>query len=160
MDKMIENRGAVNKWMERFGVRFGVYKNGVFKEQLFPFDAIPRVISKEDWDYLERGLIQRVDALNLFLNDIYHEKEIIKDGIIPAEFIYSSKGYLPECEGHPRHLFAHIGYRPGAGKRQPLVCAGGQSPYSFRRILSDDSPYHHAESIATHFSGKCGGRQP
>jgi uncharacterized circularly permuted ATP-grasp superfamily protein len=68
MDKMIENRDAVNKWMERFGVRFGVYKNGVFKEQLFPFDAIPRVISKEDWDYLERGLIQRVDALNLFLN--------------------------------------------------------------------------------------------
>lgn len=78
MDKMIENRDAVNKWMERFGVRFGVYKNGVFKEQLFPFDAIPRVISKEDWDYLERGLIQRVDALNLFLNDIYHEKKSSK----------------------------------------------------------------------------------
>lgn len=99
MDKMIENRDAVNKWMERFGVRFGVYKNGVFKEQLFPFDAIPRVITKKDWDYLERGLIQRVDALNLFLYDIYHEKNIIKDGIIPAEFIYSSKGYIPECEG-------------------------------------------------------------
>lgn len=47
MDKMIENRDAVNKWMERFGVRFGVYKNGVFKEQLFPFDAIPRVITKK-----------------------------------------------------------------------------------------------------------------
>lgn len=110
MDKMIENRDAVNKWMERFGVRFGVYKNGVFKEQLFPFDAIPRVISKEDWDYLERGLIQRVDALNLFLNDIYHEKEIIKDGIIPAEFIYLSKGYLPECEGvSPIHdIYSHI----------------------------------------------------
>lgn len=99
MDKMIENRDAVNKWMERFGVRFGVYKNGVFKEQLFPFDAIPRVITKKDWDYLKRGLIQRVDALNLFLYDIYHEKNIIKDGIIPAEFIYSSKGYTPECEG-------------------------------------------------------------
>lgn len=110
MDKMIENQDAVNKWMERFGVRFGVYKNGVFKEQLFPFDAIPRVITKEDWDYLERGLIQRVDALNLFLYDIYHEKEIIKDGIIPAEFIYSSKGYLPECEGvSPIHdIYSHI----------------------------------------------------
>lgn len=110
MDKMIENRDAVNKWMERFGVRFGVYKNGVFKEQLFPFDAIPRVIPKEDWDYLERGLIQRVDALNLFLYDIYHEKEIIKDGIIPAEFIYSSKGYLPECEGVSsiHDIYSHI----------------------------------------------------
>lgn len=71
---MIENRDAVNKWMERFGVRFGVYKNGIFNEQLFPFDAIPRVIPKEDWNSLERGLIQRVDALNLFLNDIYHDK--------------------------------------------------------------------------------------
>ena len=67
MDKMIENRDAVNKWMERFGVRFGVYKNGSFKEQLFPFDAIPRIISKDEWNSLERGLIQRVDALNLFL---------------------------------------------------------------------------------------------
>lgn len=110
MDKIIENRDAVNKWMERFGVRFGVYKNGVFKEQLFPFDAIPRVITKDDWSYLERGLIQRVNALNLFLYDIYHEKNIIKDGVIPAEFIYSSKGYTPECEGiSPMHnIYFHI----------------------------------------------------
>ncbi|WP_418661022.1 circularly permuted type 2 ATP-grasp protein [Bacteroides ilei] len=110
MDKIIENCDAVNKWMERFGVRFGVYKNGVFKEQLFPFDAIPRVITKDDWSYLERGLIQRVNALNLFLYDIYHEKNIIKDGVIPAEFIYSSKGYTPECEGiSPMHnIYSHI----------------------------------------------------
>ena len=110
MDKIIENRDAVNKWMERFGVRFGVYKNGVFKEQLFPFDAIPRVITKDDWSYLEKGLIQRVNALNLFLYDIYHEKNIIKDGVIPAEFIYSSKGYTPECEGiSPMHnIYSHI----------------------------------------------------
>ena len=96
--------------MERFGVRFGVYKNGVFREQLFPFDSIPRVISRQDWDKLEKGLIQRVNALNLFLYDIYHEKKIIKDGIIPAEFVYSSKGYLPECEGiSPIHgVYAHI----------------------------------------------------
>lgn len=107
---MIENRDVVNKWMERFGVRFGVYKNGSFKEQLFPFDAIPRIISKDEWNSLERGLIQRVDALNLFLYDIYHEKEIIKEGIIPAEFIFSSKGYLPECERvSPIHnIYSHI----------------------------------------------------
>lgn len=112
---MIENRDAVNKWMERFGVRFGVYKNGVFNEQLFPFDAIPRVIPKEDWYKLERGLIQRVDALNLFLNDIYHEKDIIKDGVIPAEFIYSPKGYLPECESEctPGYVFRVSRITPG-----------------------------------------------
>lgn len=99
MERLIESRDTVNTWMERFGVRFGIYKNGEFKEQLFPFDSIPRVISKSDWTILERGLIQRVEALNKFLFDIYHEKKIIKDGVIPEEFVYSSKGYLPECEG-------------------------------------------------------------
>ena len=61
------SRDRVNQWMERFGVRFGIYKNGEFREQLFPFDPVPRIISKTDWDYLERGLQQRVQALNLFL---------------------------------------------------------------------------------------------
>ncbi len=110
MDRLIESRDTVNKWMERFGVRFGVYKNGVFNEQLFPFDSIPRVISKADWDYLEKGLIQRVNALNRFLHDVYHDKQIIKDGVIPEEFIYSSKGYTPECEGiTPKfNIYSHI----------------------------------------------------
>lgn len=81
MDALIESRDNVNKWMERFGVRFGVYKNGVFKEQLFPFDSIPRIICKTDWDKLEKGLIQRVNALNLFLYDIYHEKRLSKTGL-------------------------------------------------------------------------------
>ena len=110
MDTLIESRDTVNNWMERFGVRFGVYKNGIFNEQLFPFDAIPRVISKEDWDYLEKGLIQRVDALNEFLYDIYHGKKIMHDGIVPAEFVYASKGYLPECEGITpiHHVYSHI----------------------------------------------------
>lgn len=107
---LTDSRDTVNKWMERYGVRFGVYKNNVFNEQLFPFDSVPRIISKEDWDYLEQGLRQRVDALNKFLWDIYHEKRIIKDGIVPEEFVYSSKGYMPECEGiSPKHgIYSHI----------------------------------------------------
>lgn len=96
---LIDSKDTVNTWLERFGVRFGVYKHGVFNEQLFPFDPIPRIISKQDWDYLEAGLKQRVKALNAFLWDIYHEKQIVKDGIVPEEFVYSSKGYMPECEG-------------------------------------------------------------
>lgn len=104
------SRDTVNKWMERFGVRFGVYKHGVFNEQLFPFDSVPRIISKSDWEYLEVGLKQRVTALNLFLWDIYHEKKIVKDGVIPEEFVYSSKGYMPECEGISpcEKVYAHI----------------------------------------------------
>ncbi len=110
MERLIESKETVNKWMERFGVRFGVYKNGIFNEQLFPFDSIPRIIPKDDWDKLEVGLIQRVKALNMFLYDIYHDKNIIKDGIIPEEFVYSSKDYLPECEGitPSMDIYSHI----------------------------------------------------
>ncbi len=108
--ELTDSRDTVNKWMERFGVRFGVYKNNVFNEQLFPFDSVPRIISRDDWTYLEQGLRQRVQALNKFLWDIYHEKKIMKDGVVPEEFVYSSKGYMPECEGISPKLgvYAHI----------------------------------------------------
>jgi len=110
MHTLIQQKEAVNKWLERIGVRFGVYKGGVFHEQLFPFDPIPRVISRKDWVFIEKGLIQRVKALNLFLADIYGEKQIVSDGVIPEEFIYSSKGYLPQCEGimPSRKIYVHI----------------------------------------------------
>ncbi len=110
MKRLIESMQSVNSWMERFGVRFGVYKGGVFNEQLFPFDSIPRVISADDWEMLEAGLIQRVKALNMFLYDIYHEKNIIRDGIIPEEFVYTSKDYLPFCEGitPSMDIYSHI----------------------------------------------------
>ena len=108
--ELTDSRDSVNKWMERYGVRFGVYKNGLFNEQLFPFDPVPRIISKDDWIYLEQGLKQRVQALNKFLWDVYHDKRIIKDGIVPEEFVYSSKGYMPECERISPTLgvYAHI----------------------------------------------------
>ena len=108
--ELTDSRDTVNKWMERFGVRFGVYKHGVFNEQLFPFDSVPRIISKSDWDYLEKGLRQRVRALNMFLWDIYHDKRIVHDGIVPEHLVYSSKGYMPECEGisPTGKIYAHI----------------------------------------------------
>ena len=110
MKELLAARDSVNKWMERYGVRFGVYKNGVFNEQIFPFDAIPRQISAQEWEMLERGLIQRVKALNMFLYDIYHDKKIVADGIVPKEFTYESKGYMPECEGitPALNVYAHI----------------------------------------------------
>ena len=110
MTDLLKSRKSVNEWMERYGVRFGVYKNGVFNEQLFPFDPIPRQISSSEWATLEKGLTQRVKALNMFLYDIYHDKQIVTDGVIPKEFTYESKGYMPECEGiTPIHkIYAHI----------------------------------------------------
>ena len=67
---LYERADTVNELLARYGVKFGIYKNNTFHEQLFPFDAIPRVIGKEEFDYLEKGLKQRVAALNLFLKDI------------------------------------------------------------------------------------------
>ncbi|MGN1411137.1 MAG: circularly permuted type 2 ATP-grasp protein [Oscillospiraceae bacterium] len=107
---LIKYADDVNAMMKRYGVKFGIYKNGTFKEQLFPFDSIPRIISKKDFSMIEKGLIQRVDALNCFLKDIYSEKNIIKDGIVPEEFVFSSKGYLAQCEGitPPLGVYSHI----------------------------------------------------
>ena len=65
--------GVVNEQLARYGVKFGIYKNNEFKEQLFPFDMIPRVIDKKEFDFLEKGLKQRVVALNSFIKDIYSE---------------------------------------------------------------------------------------
>ncbi len=76
-------------------MKFGIYKNGEFHEQLFPFYSIPG----RHLAFLEKGLIQRVTALNLFLEDVYHERHIIADGLIPEDFVFSSKGYLPQCNG-------------------------------------------------------------
>ncbi len=107
---LCDRTDTINELLARYGVKFGIYKNNTFQEQLFPFDAIPRVIGKQEFDMLERGLKQRVDALNLFLRDIYSEKKIIRDGIVPEDFVYSSSGYLAQCEGvtPPGGVYSHI----------------------------------------------------
>ncbi|MBX3722278.1 MAG: circularly permuted type 2 ATP-grasp protein [Turneriella sp.] len=96
--------------LRRLGITFNVYGAEGAQERIMPFDVIPRVIAAEEWDYLEKGLVQRITALNLFLEDLYHDKQIIRDGIIPADVIYSSKGYLKECEGFspPKKIWVHI----------------------------------------------------
>lgn len=110
MVELIRYTEKVNDLLKRYGVKFGIYKDNVFHEQLFPFDCLPRIITKEEFEYLSIGLIQRVDALNAFLDDIYGEKNIINDNIIPPEFVYSSSGYLAECEGivPPKNIYSHI----------------------------------------------------
>jgi len=107
---LLERTETVNELLARYGVKFGIYKNGEFKEQLFPFDSIPRVIEHEEFAHLEKGLKQRVMALNLFLKDIYSEKKIVKDGVIPEDFIFASSGYMAECEGVSpvKDIYSHI----------------------------------------------------
>jgi len=106
----IASAQEINKLMMRYGVKFGIYKNGEFIEQLFPYDAIPRIISRDEFAYLEKGLVQRVDALNCFLADIYSKGRIITDKVVPEEFVYTSKGYLPQCNNAvpPKNVYSHI----------------------------------------------------
>ncbi len=110
MFELVDHTEDINRLLARYGVKFGIYKNNEFHEQLFPFDPLPRIISAEEFEFLDRGLSQRVRALNLFLADIYSDKKIIKDGVIPEDFVYSSKGYLPQCEGivPPGRIYSHI----------------------------------------------------
>ena len=107
---LIEHTDEINRLLARYGVKFGIYKNNVFNERLFPFDTVPRIISKDEFGFLERGLRQRVTALNMFLQDIYSKKQIIKDKIIPEEFVYGGAGYMMECENAapPKGIFNHI----------------------------------------------------
>ena len=109
-EELCRHSDSVNEQLARYGVKFGIYKNGEFHEQLFPFDVIPRVIGHEEFSYLERGLKQRVTALNEFLRDIYSDRKIIADGVVAEEFIYSGSGYMAQCDGvsPPGGIYSHI----------------------------------------------------
>ncbi len=106
----VANSKEINELLARYGVKFGIYKNGSFHEQLFPFDAIPRIITASDFSEIEKGLIQRVNALNMFLRDVYSDKKIIADGVIPEDFVYSSTGFLQQCDEvtPPKGIYSHI----------------------------------------------------
>lgn len=92
------------------GITFQVYGEKEIKENIFPFDLFPRIIDSDEWEILERGAIQRSKALNLFLWDIYHDKKIIKDKIVPMDMISSSANYLHQMIGvdPPGGIYNHI----------------------------------------------------
>jgi uncharacterized circularly permuted ATP-grasp superfamily protein len=92
------------------GITFTVYgeKDGI--ERIFPFDFVPRIIPAAEWRRIEAGLVQRITTLGLFLLDIYGEQKCLKDGVLPAELVYSRKEYKRELLGviPPRKIFTHI----------------------------------------------------
>lgn len=83
----------------RIGITFAVYGEGGDPERLIPFDIVPRLISGAEWDFLERGLAQRIRALNAFLNDVYHKQEILKAGLIPSRLVLHNPAFVPEMHG-------------------------------------------------------------
>src|SRR5437773_4134584 len=92
------------------GITFTVYSDGRGTERLFPFDLVPRILPRSEWDHIERGLCQRVFALNLFLQDVYGAQRILKDRKIPRSLVYSCQHFRREMIGlqPPSGIYAHI----------------------------------------------------
>ena len=91
---------AAESLLVQMGITFNVYGDSAGTERIFPFDLIPRIVSGDEWTRLERGLKQRIHALNAFIDDIYHDQKILKDKIIPEEVIRSATFYRPQCRRH------------------------------------------------------------
>ncbi len=113
-DSMRSRREEAEMIFRRVGITFAVYgekdEDGAGTERLIPFDLIPRIIPAAEWASLEQGLVQRVQALNMFLHDVYHGQEIIKAGLIPAEQILNNSQFRPEMMGVdlPHKVYSHI----------------------------------------------------
>ncbi|MBL8484051.1 MAG: circularly permuted type 2 ATP-grasp protein [Rhodocyclaceae bacterium] len=109
-DRIARKRAEADLVFHRTGITFAVYGEEAGKERLIPFDVLPRIIPADDWATLAAGLRQRVKALNLFLQDVYHGQEIIKAGRIPREQVIDNAQYRPEMQGVdvPGGIYAHI----------------------------------------------------
>ncbi len=108
--ELIERQRAVDSTIVDMGISFTIYSEGDNIDRAWPLDVIPRAMPGSEWDTVERGLIQRVTALNHFIDDLYNDRRILNDGVVPAEIIDSSKNYLEPCRGaKPKHgVWAHI----------------------------------------------------
>jgi len=121
-DTVARKRMEADLLFRRVGITFAVYGNNAGTERLIPFDIIPRIIPAKEWTQLRKGLTQRVQALNMFIHDIYHEQHIVKSGVIPAEQIFHNAQYRPEMQGISvtSDIYAHIAgvdiVRAGAGE--------------------------------------------
>jgi uncharacterized circularly permuted ATP-grasp superfamily protein len=101
---------AADAAIVHMGITFTVYGQGGNIDRAWPFDVIPRIIEKREWDRVAAGLVQRVDALNLFIGDLYGEQRILKDGVVPRDLIRSSPNFREVCVGArpPHGVWAHV----------------------------------------------------
>jgi len=108
--ELLARQAAAESLLLQNGITFNVYSDSAATEKIFPFDVIPRIVEAGEWDWIERGLKQRVYALNLFIDDIYHEQRIVKDKIVPQYLIQSARSFRKECVGlnPPQKVWCHI----------------------------------------------------
>ena len=108
---LAQKRAEADALFHRVGITFAVYGENAGTERLIPFDIVPRILPADEWTELEKGLKQRIQALNAFIADIYHDQHILKAGVIPAEQVLCNAQYRPEMQGIdvPGGIYAHIG---------------------------------------------------
>jgi uncharacterized circularly permuted ATP-grasp superfamily protein len=109
-DLLDHRRREAELIFRRIGITFAVYGEADSTERLIPFDVIPRILAKTEWDILRRGLEQRVRALNAYIKDVYNRRDIIKAGVVPEELIFRNPVFRPEMNGQkvPHDIYVHI----------------------------------------------------
>jgi uncharacterized circularly permuted ATP-grasp superfamily protein len=107
---LLRYQQSAERALLNLGITFQVYSDTSGSEKIFPFDIIPRIVEASEWKIIDAGLRQRIYALNLFLQDIYSEAKIVKDGVIPSDIIKSAKTYRENCEGlkPPHGIWCHV----------------------------------------------------
>ena len=108
--ELLRRQLSAERALLHMGITFNVYGDSGGTERIFPFDLIPRIVAAAEWNGIEKGLKQRIHALNLFIDDIYHDQRIVKDGIIPAEIIATASSFRKQCVGMnpPGGVWCHI----------------------------------------------------
>ena len=108
--ELLRRQQSAERALLHMGITFNVYGDSAGTERIFPFDLVPRIVAAAEWNRIERGLKQRIRALNLFIDDMYHEQKIIKDGVMPAEIIRTASSFRKQCVGlnPPRGVWCHI----------------------------------------------------
>lgn len=110
MKKLVQLQDSSDKAQMSMGMTFNVYHDNQGVEKILHLDLIPRIISGSEWETIEKGLTQRIIAINMFIDDLYNDQKILKDGIIPSDLILSSRDYLKQCIGlkPPKGIWIHI----------------------------------------------------
>ena len=150
-DALEYRRQEAELLFRRIGITFAVYGDAEAQERLIPFDVIPRIMSAKEWTLLEKGLKQRVRALNMFLRDIYHGRDILRANIIPDDLIFQNPVFRPEMNGQdvPHDVYVHIAgidiVRVDAGQ---FHRAGGQCAHPVRRVLHAGKPRNHDAAVS------------
>ena len=108
--ELLRRQQSAERVLLHMGITFNVYGDSAGTERIFPFDLVPRIVAAAEWNWIERGLKQRIRALNLFIDDVYHDQSILKDGVIPGEIIRSASSFRKQCVGMnpPGGVWCHI----------------------------------------------------